>query len=301
VVETIKTDDVVAEALETANAAMASAFSAEVIAFRSEMRSPLDDVIRSEVEHLKAMEKRPTDKLVVVVETVGGFVEVVERIVSVFRRHYNTVEYVVPNFAYSAGTVLVLSGDDIFMDYYSVLGPIDPQYENEHGELVPGMGYLAKYRELMERINEPRKPSDPEPRAELAYLIKKFDAAKLFHIEQAVEHSRALLREWLPKHKFKDWTKTETRGVAVDDTLRTQRADQIAEVLGDASRWHSHGRGISIRELASDDIKLKINDFGAEPKLNANVRNYYSLFVDYANKKGAKSVLHTRRGLRRLP
>lgn len=194
----------------------------------------------------------------------------------------------------------MLSGDDIYMDYYSVLGPIDPQYENEHGELVPGMGYLAKYRELMETINAPRKSSDPEPRAELAYLIKKFDAAKLFHIEQAVEHSRALLREWLPKHKFKDWTTTETRGLPVDDTIRTQRADQIAEVLGDASRWHSHGRGISIRELASDDIKLKIKDFGADPKLNGIVRNYYSLLADHANKKGAKSVLHTRRGLRRL-
>lgn len=298
--ETIKTDDIVGEALTSANAALAGAFNSEVVIFRSEMRPPLDEAMREEVEKLKSSEKKPIDKLTVLVETVGGFIETVERIVSVFRRHYNTVEYIVPNFAYSAGTILVLSGDEIYMDYYSILGPIDPQYENEHGELVPGMGYLAKYKELMEKINRPRKQGDPEPKAELAYLIKKFDAAKLFHIEQSVEHSRALLKEWLPRHKFKDWVKTETNGLPVDDTIRTERADQIATVLGDPARWHSHGRGISMLELGGDDIKLKIKDFGADPKLNSHVRNYYSLFVDYANKRAAKNAIHTRRGLRRL-
>lgn len=298
--ETIKADQVVHEALASANRSLANHFSSEVIIFRSEMRPPADDTIRDVVESLKDSDTKNIDKLTVVVETVGGFIEVVERIVSVLRRHYNVVEFVVPNFAYSAGTVLVLSGDDIYMDYYSVLGPIDPQYESETGELVPGMGYLAKYQELMATINAPRKPGDPEPKAELAYLIRKFDPAKLFHIEQAVEHSQSLLREWLPKYKFKDWSKTETAGLDVDANLRTQRAEQIAKVLGDAQRWHSHGRGISIRELASDEIKLKINDFGADPKLNGLVRNYYGLFTDYANKTRAKNVLHTRRGLRRL-
>ncbi len=48
--------------------------------------------------------------------------------VSVMRKHYKEVSFIVPSHAYSAGTVLVLSGDKIYMDYYSVLGPIDPQY-----------------------------------------------------------------------------------------------------------------------------------------------------------------------------
>ena len=36
------------------------------------------------------------------------------------------------------------------MDYYSVLGPIDPQY-GETG--LSGVGYLAKFNELKEQIN----------------------------------------------------------------------------------------------------------------------------------------------------
>jgi len=54
--------------------------------------------------------------------------ETIERIVAVMRNHYESVSFIIPNFAFSAGTVLALSGDEIYMDYYSVLGHIDPQY-----------------------------------------------------------------------------------------------------------------------------------------------------------------------------
>jgi hypothetical protein len=56
-----------------------------------------------------------------------------------------------------------------------------------------------------------------------------------------------------------------------------------------------------MRELGGDKIKLKVKDFGADPKLNSLIRNYYSLFSDFASKTGAKRAIHTRRGLRRLP
>ena len=80
-------------------------------------------------------------------------------------------------FAYSAGTILALSGDKIYMDYYSVLGPIDPQFLDSNGkQLLPGVGYLRKYNELVKQINE----SESAPKAELAFLIKKFDPAMLF-------------------------------------------------------------------------------------------------------------------------
>ena len=36
------------------------------------------------------------------------------------------------------------------MDYYSVLGPIDPQVNRGEG-LVPALGYLKKYDELIEK------------------------------------------------------------------------------------------------------------------------------------------------------
>lgn len=280
--------------LKGANSKLGAGLDADVIAIKSQIIQPLDDMLRQEIEALKRT--KTSDKLVVLIETTGGYIETVERMVAVMRRHYNTVEFIVPNYAYSAGTILVMSGDEIYMDYYSVLGPIDPQFDPGTGQLLPGLGYLAKYRELLETINR-LGPSNA--RAELAYLVQKFDPARLFHIEQSIEHSKSLLRAWLPCYKFKNWTETETsrRPVTVDD--RQKRADEIAEILGKASRWHSHGRGISIRELCSEEIKLKVVNFGDNNDMNFRVRKYYDLFIDYVARRGMKGVIHSSRGFRR--
>ena len=67
------------------------------------------------------------NRLVMFLNTPGGSAEAVEKIVEIMRFHYSEVYFVVPDFAMSAGTILCTSGDKIFMDYSSSLGPIDPQ------------------------------------------------------------------------------------------------------------------------------------------------------------------------------
>lgn len=187
--DTINCNDVIEFALRDANGALVKHFTSDVIFIKAPMTPPVDDAVRDEVEEIKDLRGAKRTKLTVLLETQGGFVETVERLVSVFRKHYDTVEYIVPNYAYSAGTILVMSGDEIYMDYYSVLGPIDPQMDSPDG-LMPGMGYLAKYEELLAAINKPGVNPD-QVRGELAFLINKFDPAKLFWIEQATEHIRS--------------------------------------------------------------------------------------------------------------
>jgi hypothetical protein len=269
-----------------------------VIFLKASLEPPVDDFIKDEIEEIR-QQKSAGDRLTVLVETEGGFVETVERIVSVFRKHYGVVEYVIPNYAYSAGTILVLSGDELYMDYYSVLGPIDPQIDMDEQGSVPGMGYLAKFKELLAEINDPGKEPE-ETRGQMAYLIKRFDPAILFTIEQAIEHSKSLLRAWLPQYKFKSWTVKETSGEPVTPADRQQRADDIATILGDAEHWHSHGRGIGIKDLESDLIKLKVVNYGDDKILNGNISHYYGLLIDYMRRNGYKSVLHSSRGVRRL-
>ncbi|MGA7675165.1 MAG: hypothetical protein WCA78_08980 [Rhizomicrobium sp.] len=297
--DTIKCNGAIEMILRQGNLELGKAFDSEVIFLKAPMRPPIDDAVKDEIEELKRT-KKPKSKLTCLVETSGGYIETVERIVSIFRNHFGVVEYVVPNYAYSAGTVLVLSGDELYMDYYSILGPIDPQIGTDDGnQNVPGMGYLAKFQELLIQINDPNKAPE-ETRAQLAYLIKRFDPAKLFTIEQAIEHSKSLLRDWLPKYKFKSWLIKETSQTPVTDVDRRERADKIAEVLGDAKRWHSHGRGVGIKELTSEAIKLKVVNYGDNATLNGNISQYYGLFIDYLGKNGYKGALHSRRGIRRL-
>ena len=80
-------------------------------------------------EHWVKIKAREDRRSNLILDTPGGVVEVVERIVRVLRHHYTEVKFVIPDRAMSAGTVLAMSGDDILMDYHSCLGPIDPQLQ----------------------------------------------------------------------------------------------------------------------------------------------------------------------------
>lgn len=241
-----------------------------------------DDLIRDEVENIKPKRGR----LVVILETTGGYIEVAQRIAETFRRHYKIVEFIVPNYAMSAGTVLVMSGDAIHMDYYSILGPIDPQVPRSGGR-VPALGYLEKYDALIRKSREGKITT-----AEVTYLIAKFDPAEMYQFEHARELSISLLKEWLVKYKFKDWKKTETRGRTVTPAMKKQRAAAIAKALNKTDLWHTHGRGISM-EVLRRELKLKIEDF--EPTTyGGNVREYYRLLRSYMMRRGSDGVFHRR-------
>ncbi|WP_313255098.1 hypothetical protein [Stenotrophomonas acidaminiphila] len=297
--ERLRTEAIVDGFLNRCNQDLAVRVDADVLSIITPMVPPWDDVVRLAIEEMAELtgaDQVRATRLAVVLETGGGYIETVERMVRAMRQHYAEIVFIIPNFAYSAGTVLALSGDDILMDYHSVLGPIDPQYSSTGGDYVPGMGYLAKYKELVSTING--APDAGQVRAEISYLIEKFDPAKLFHIEQAIEHSKSLLKEWLPKYKFKNWNSRETSGVQVTEVDKQGRANEIAEILGDAQRWHSHGRGITCDDLVSEEIKLKITNYGTDVDLKQSIRNYHNLLVDYMGKKSWPSAIHTKHGIR---
>ncbi len=291
--EPLSIDDLATVHLQDMNLALAKKMKGSCIFISSPILPPLDDGLRIAIEGIiesntTEAKNTETNHLIVLLETKGGVMETVERMVSVIRAHYEKVSFIIPNYAYSAGTVFALSGDNIYMDYYSVLGPIDPQYW-EKGKFLPGQGYLSKFQELLKTINDTQ--DNNKVRAESLYLSQKFDPAQLFHIEQAVKHGRTLIREWLPKYKFKNWKKTDKKAQKVTDAMKKERAENIAETLGNAEKWHSHGRGISMKALTSEDIKLQIDDFGKEKELNRMIRNYYSVCIDYH--KGWEGYIHT--------
>jgi hypothetical protein len=225
-------------------------------------------------------------KLAIILDTEGGIVEVVERMVDTTRHHYAEVIFIVPNRAMSAGTVFVMSGDRIMMDYFSCLGPIDPQIEKDD-KLVPALSYLNQFRALNRKAEEGKLTS-----AEYA-LLTKMDLGELYQFEQADALSKELLIKWLSTYKFKDWKKTETRGIVVTEEMRRERAARVAEVLGDNVRWHSHGRGINMKVLV-DTVGLKIEDYSSMGELGRIVREYYELLRDYMQRQQFMSFVHTK-------
>jgi hypothetical protein len=260
-------------------------YRAHAISFVGPIVSGVDDIIRLAVER-RHSEPPPRRKLVFLLTTTGGYIEVVQRIVATLRSHYQLVDFIIPNYAYSAGTVLAMSGDAIHMDYYSRLGPIDPQVETQKGRLVPALGYLEKYNELIKKaqLGQITMP-------EVQLLIQGFDQAELHQIEQARELSVALLIEWLVKYKFKNWRKTETRKLKVNKQMKMKRAEDIARDLNETKKWHTHGHGISM-DVLMNDLNLLIDDFGEDERLSAAIRGYNDLLSDFMSKLGVRGAIH---------
>ena len=120
----------------------------DVLTLVGELIGGVDDLVRDIVEE-KRHQRPQRDKLTMIITTTVGYIEIVHRIVHTLRHHYKIIEFIIPNYAYSAGTVLVMSGDAIYMDYYSRLGPIDPQVETREGRTVPALGYLKQWEKLL--------------------------------------------------------------------------------------------------------------------------------------------------------
>ena len=256
----------------------------DILSFSGALIHGIDDIFRNALERLR--QNSDSQKIVVVLETPGGYIEVVQRIVETLRFHYDYVDFLVPNCAFSAGTVFAMSGDAIYMDYYSRLGPIDPQVMGANETTVPALGYLVAWERLLEKA---RNGDLTDIEAQL--MVAGFDQAELYKYEQARELSISLLEEWLVKYKFKDWDFTESNKVPVTEQMKSQRAAEIARALNDTDRWHSHGHGISM-EVLRRDLKVKIDDFDKQLGIGKEVRDYYNLLTDYMSKRGNPGALH---------
>jgi hypothetical protein len=255
----------------------------DVLVLCAPIRSGLDGVVREAVDTLPHKKR----KLSVILETGGGYIEVTQRIAQTLRHHYRIIDFIIPDCAYSAGTVLAMCGDDIYMDYFSVLGPIDPQVQKDD-KMVPALGYLEQYERLVRK-----SASGDLTTAELALLINRFDPAELYMYEQARELSISLLKEWLVKYKFKNWKRTATRHLKVTKAMRVKRAEEIAKALNKIDKWNSHGRGIHMAVL-NRDLKLLIRDFGKIEDLKSCIKDYHRLLQDYLSTVKHLWVVQTR-------
>lgn len=261
--------------------------NADAIYVQADIFDGLSGLIKDLLADLK--EKENNEKLFFILTTGGGIIEEVERIVNVVRHFYHEVIFAVPNYAYSAGTVLCMSGDEIYMDFYSVLGPIDPQVPNKDGRYIPAQGYLDKVEEFVEKSR-----NDELTDAEYM-MLKEIDLANLRYYQQARELSIELLKKWLVQYKFKNWNEHRTTNPGAPVTLdeKTARAADIAAMLSDNNRWKSHGRGLDIKTL--QELKLDIFDFEKDKDLSANLNKYYALVTDYMKQRKLGAFFHTRR------
>jgi len=267
--------------------------SADVIFLFGQLGLGLSEEFREMIEELKKDDKG-YEKLCILLTTSGGSANEVERCVNVIRNFYNEVDFIIPDYAYSAGTIFCMSGDNIYMNYYSVLGPIDPQVVNKDGHWVAALGYLDKVNEMIEKSNN----NELSP-AEFM-MLRDMDLGDIREYEQAKSLTEDLLKTWLVKYKFKSWVTHKTNpdklGKPVTMEEKEKRASEIAGILSDNNRWKAHGRPINMDTLRSE-LRLIINDFSDDALLERDIMSYYLYIADHIMKMSKPFCFHTRKRL----
>ena len=169
--------------------------------------------------------------------TCGGDTDVAEKLMELLRGHVGAAELrvIVPEFAKSAGTLMVLGADRVVMSDMSELGPIDPQIVLAGG-LQPIQNFLDAYREHAETLK-----NDPGNIA-ARIMLEKLDPTILKLCEAAVDRARQAAEKLLRRGMFRNG----------GNYTRTAR-----ELL-DTSRWLSHSQMISWEDARDPQIGLVV-------------------------------------------
>lgn len=260
---------------------------ADIFTYHGQIVNGIENDIRQIIEQVA--QSSTNKKLYVILTTPGGSATAVERYVNIIRHHYSEVNFIIPDYAFSAGTIFCMSGDNIYMDYFSVLGPIDPQVKNKDGNWVAALGYLDKINELIEKAR-----LNTLTQAEFI-ILKDFDLAELKEYEQAKELTISLLKKWLVKYKFKNWSEHQTRKELGEVSMeeKEKRAKEIADILSNNNEWKSHGRPINIETL-ENKLRLQIKDYGKNKSLQSLIHEYHKLVSDYVKSNNMSIFIQTK-------
>ncbi|MCM1536798.1 MAG: peptidase [bacterium] len=232
--------------------------------------------------------QNPTE-IDVYLETPGGNGVTAEEIARFLHSKFSKVNFVISGEAKSAGTILALSGNEIYMTETGSLGPIDAQIHIGRS-VVSAYDYMEWINAKMEEasINGKLNPVD-------ATMVAQITPGEIQLVNHSLEYAKDLVKEWLYTYKFGNWVQTATQKTLVTDKMKRERANKVADDFANHSRWRTHGRSLKISDL--EDIGLRVNCLDEIPniadivyriqfvcKLLLETTSVYKLFFDINGK-----------------
>lgn len=235
-----------------------------VYAAAAEKQVPLVPLVQSDFYTIRDLLTPQTSRysnVDVYIETPGGSGETAEEIVRFLHSKFEKVAFVVSGEAKSAGTIMVLSGNEILMTETGSLGPVDAQIRVGRS-VVSARDYIQWVEDKQKEAKKNRalNPFD-------AMMVAQITPGELNAAMHALDFAKDLVVEWLPKYKFRDWKVTETRKKKVTENIKKTRARDIAEELTNRKHWRTHGRSIKMGDLESERIGLKIKHVDKDARL----------------------------------
>lgn len=212
----------------------------------------------------------------IVLVTPGGFVHQVAKFVNKLRPRFDKIGFIILNKAMSAGTIFIMSGDEIIMTNQSQIGPVDPQVRTSTGEFVPAQSLLTLIEEFRIRGEANIKKGLQPPWTDLQ-ILRGIDPKEIGNAMNASNYSIQMVEEYLFNYKFKNWTAHSDGVTLVTEQEKKDRANEIAKLLCEHSKWKNHGHAIT-REAAWEVCKLKIHHAENTAGLDRAMRRMWALF-----------------------
>lgn len=225
----------------------------------------------------------------VYIETPGGNGVTAEEIARFLHKKFSKMNFVISGEAKSAGTILALSGNEIYMTETGSLGPIDA-YIHIGRSVVSAYDYMEW---INTKMNEAIKNGKLNPVE--ATMIAQITPGEIQLVNHSLEFAKDLVKNWLYTYKFSNWKETLTKKIVVADEMKRQRANKVADEFANHSRWRTHGRSLKISDL--EQIGLTVNNLENMPeiadivyrvqfvcKLLLETTSIYKLFFDVNGK-----------------
>lgn len=215
------------------------------------------------------------DDIDVIIITNGGNAQQVDKFVSKLRHRFGHVSFILPSVAMSAGTIFIMSGNEIIMTENSVFGPIDPQIPNKEGRYVPAQALLTLLNTIQQRGERNIKNHLPPMWSDLE-ILRNIDHKDIGTAMTASAYCIELVTKYLANYKFSSWV-THSSGQPVTLEDKNNRAQEIAGILCDHSLWKSHASAIN-RDTAETTCMLEIQHAEAIAGLDRAIRRFNVLF-----------------------
>jgi hypothetical protein len=231
-----------------------------------------DDLPFAELVEATPVANRDVDLLVV---TPGGSGQQVSLFVNKLRQRFTNVSFLLPAQCMSAGTIWVLSGDEIWMDERAYIGPIDPQVPSRDGRWLPAQALLVLIKDIQDK-GQAALAQGQQPDWAHVQILRNIDPKEIGNAISGSNYSIQLAASYLNDFKLKNWATRSKTGQAVIAAHRSSRALEIATKLCAHDVWKAHSHGIS-RDVAWNEVRLKIEKPETVPGLQRSMRRLWAL------------------------
>lgn len=185
-----------------------------------------------------------SDSIDVLLHSPGGRPDATERIVGILRNKFKHVHFLIPHSAYSAATMLALSGDSILLHPSATLGPIDPQLgiptKDGAVRFVPAKSILNGFTKAREVI----KKEGPDALPAYIPLIEKYSLDLFELCEDSEKLSKDLVSSWLKRYML------------AGEENATKKIKKAVSFFSDYDQHKIHSRPLMSDKLK--DLGLKV-------------------------------------------